>query len=281
MRAYKKGVLVALTLAIVGVQSVSLVQAADYGETFSGSYSKDNPISWLQSGQPYNQEAFAYCSEGTFGYCACGVHTLAYLMLKTGYWTTGKDAMDGYKFAQDKGIGSNSSGTPAYNWAGITAATSNKVKHLENAWFEDASSSHAYIKEQYNKGNFMVLSVKMGGVGHLIAVDYVDANGDIVILDSGRRYKYLKAMDGEGWVRDVHTFSATGKDAKTAPKFWDGEASTGSSSDGTTKNKDGSFPELNDEWKNPVVEYEGNVVKAKDKGLNVNEERGWLSWLFR
>lgn len=284
MMVNKKLFVILLSLLFIfNVTVPSVVQAVDYGEAYSGDFDKNNPITWLQGAPPYNGEYFEYCSEGTFGPCACGVHTIAFLLLKTGFWSSGKDAMDGYKFSQEHGIGSNYGGTPAYNWPGITSATGGKVKHIENAWFENATSSHDYIKEQYEKGNFMTLSVTMGGTGHLIAVDYIDSNGDIVILDSGRRYKYLKAMDGNGWVRDVNTYSSTNHDAKAAPKFWDGESATGSSSDDgdSNTNNGGLFPELNDDWKNPMVEYEDDLVQSKDKGLNVKDERGWMDWLFR
>lgn len=283
MRVNKKLFVILLSLLFIfNVTVPSVVRAVDYNEAYSGDFDKNNPLTWLQSAPPYNGEYFAYCDEATFGWCACGVHTIAYLFLKTGFWSSGKDAMDSYKFTQEKGIGHNADGIPQYDWPSMGTATGGTVKHIEQAWFENATSSHDYIKEQYEKGNFMTMSVQMSGTGHLIAVDYVDSNGDIVILDSGRRFKYLKAMDNGGWVRDVNTYSSTKHDAKAAPKFWDGESATGSSDDGESNtNNGGLFPELNDDWKNPMVQYDDDLVQTKDKGLNVKEDRGWLDWMFR
>lgn len=278
-----KKALILLTLSLVMVGQGTTVRAVDLSEVYVGDYDVNKPISWAQSAPPYSQEYFEWC-DGTFGGCACGVHTLAYLFIKTGYWSMGKDAMDAYKLTKEKGVGRNHemSGMPSYDFHLMTSITDGKVKYLENAEFGNATSSHDYIREQYKKGHFMTLSVEVSGTGHLIAIDYVDDEGNIVILDSAIRAKYLNAMDRGGWVRNVHTYKVDGLKAQDAPKFWEGEsgsAQSGSDSD-SDSNNGGAFPELNDQWKTPLVEYEEDAVDTKVKGLN-QVDPGFMGWLFR
>lgn len=207
------GVLLALT--VMGQLPTQTVLATNYDA--------NRPVTWNQGSAPYSNQSFAYCSEGVFGPCSCGVHSLATLLLKTEYWERGQTAVDAYQFSQDHKIGSNYQGIPSYHWPGVTKATNNKVTHIRSHWPQNSSTSHDIIREEYAKGNFMILSVVTGGVGHLIAVDYVDEDGNIVIIDSAINAKYLTQMDNNGYVRDVQVFQSDTIKATEAAKFWAGE----------------------------------------------------------
>lgn len=213
-----RGVIVAiLSIIFVGfMPSLGSVQAM--------TFDANRPVTWNQGSAPYSGNSFAYCSEGTFGPCACGIHSIAYLLLKTEYWEMGKIPTDAYALSQQYNIGSNYKGTPSYNWSKITEATNGKVKYVGDHWPQNNSTAHEIIREEYVKGNFMILSVKVGGTGHLIAVDYVDADGNIVILDSAINAKYLTQMDGNGYVRDIKVFSSDEVKSFEAAKYWEGDA---------------------------------------------------------
>lgn len=213
-----KLVLVFGALVLSLLASTTTVEATVY----SGSFDPAVPVSWSQGSAPYSGNSFAYCSEGTFGPCSCGIHSLATILLKTEYWDAGKIATDAYALSQEFGIGSNYSGTPSYNWPKVEGATNGHLKFEADYWGSSTADSHNYIREQYNKGNFMILSVKTNGVGHLVAVDYVEDDGDIVIVDSAIRAKYLTQMDG-GYVRNVTVYSVDGLDARDAAHFWKGD----------------------------------------------------------
>lgn len=207
------GVLLALT--IMGQLPTQTVLATNYDA--------NRPVTWNQGTAPYRNQSFTYCSEGVFGPCSCGVHSLATLLLKTEYWERGQTAVDAYQFSQEHKIGSNYQGIPSYHWPGVTKATNNKVTHIRSHWPQNSSTSHDIIRDEYAKGNFMILSVVTGGVGHLIAVDYVDEEGNIVIIDSAINAKYLTQMDNNGYVRDIQVFESDTIKATEAAKFWEGE----------------------------------------------------------
>lgn len=187
-------------------------------------FDANRPVTWNQGTAPYAGNSFAYCSEGTFGPCSCGIHSIAYVLLKSEYWEMGKLPTDAYALSQEFGIGSNYQGIPSYNWERVTSATDGYVTHVRSHWVQNNTTSHDLIRQEYAKGNYMVLSVKVGGTGHLIAVDYVDEEGNIVILDSAINAKYLTQMDGNGWVRDIQVFSVDEIPANEAAKYWDGDA---------------------------------------------------------
>lgn len=213
-----RGVIVAmLSIIFVGfMPSLGSVQAM--------TFDANRPVTWNQGSAPYAGNSFAYCSEGTFGPCACGVHSIAYVLLKSEYWEMGKLPTDAYALSQEYNIGSNYKGIPSYNWSKITEATNGKVKYVGDHWPQNNSTAHEIIRDEYVKGNFMILSVKVGGVGHLIAVDYVDEDGNIVILDSAINAKYLTQMDGNGYVRDIKVFSSDEVKSFEAAKYWEGDA---------------------------------------------------------
>lgn len=207
------GLLLALT--VMGQLPTQTVLATNYDA--------NRPVTWNQMSAPYSNQSFAYCGEGMFGPCSCGVHSLATLLLKTEYWERGKTAVDAYQFSQEHKIGSNYQGIPSYHWPGVTKATNKNVTHIRSHWPQNSTTSHDIIREEYEKGNFMLLSVEVGGGGHLIAVDYVDEDGNIVIIDSAINAKYLTQMDNNGYVRDIQVFESDTIKATEAAKFWEGE----------------------------------------------------------
>lgn len=186
-------------------------------------YNKNNPLSWNQYHAPYSDDYFSF-SGSTFGYASCGVHSLAYLFLKTEFKDAGFNAEDAYKFAKDHGIGSNYKGIPAYHFPNITKATNGYIKHIDSIWPPNTKEAHDIIRREYEKGNFMLLSVKASAIGtHIVGVDYVQDDGQIVILDSAYQAKYITDMFDNGYVRNIEVFKVEGLDAKDAPKFWKGE----------------------------------------------------------
>lgn len=199
-------------------------------DVFVGEFNPVSPLSWQQGNAPYSNYAFAYCGEGSMGYCSCGIHSMAYLLLKSEYWDAGATAVEAYQFSLANNIGSSWNGIPSYNWAQFAAATNGHLVYEGTYWPSNMQDAHNFIRQQYANGKFMILSVTYGGSGHLIAVDYVDEQGNIIILDSAIRAKYLTQMDGGG-VRDIKVFSSPYINSIEASHFWEGDAI------GVSKNK--------------------------------------------
>lgn len=206
-----------LSLLIVS-SSISPAMAAT---VYQGGFDPLRPESWLQGGAPYSNNQFAYCSEGTFGPCSCGIHTLAYLLLKSEYWTDGKLATDAYNFSIQNNFGSNYHGGPAYRWSDLDSMTGNYLTYEGAYYINSYEEASALIRQEYARGNYVVISLAGNG-GHLIMTDYVDEQGNIVVLDSGWRYKYLDDFRGMYSLQYLQVFSSP-VDARQSAHFWRGE----------------------------------------------------------
>lgn len=234
-------------------------------------FDANRPVTWNQGTAPYAGNSFAYCSEGTFGPCSCGVHSLAYVLLKSEYWEMGKLPTDAYALSQEFGIGSNYQGTPSYDWERVTKATGGYVTHVRSHWTQNNTTSHDLIRQEYAKGNYMILSVKVGGTGHLIAVDYVDDEGNIVILDSAINAKYLTQMDGNGWVRDIQVFSVDDLPANEAAKYWEGDAVGKVGREREIKELNEQLKVLEDDLKAAEKKKEQQEAKSEEAKSNLLE----------
>lgn len=185
-------------------------------------YDPFNPTTWRQGNAPYSNEYFAY-SGTTFGDASCGIHTLATLFLKTGYAIEGFNAVDAYNWALSNGFGENMNGMPAYAWSSLEEKTGG---YLENVGYydeSDGSNAHDWIRNEYAKGNFVVIGTNLGNVPHVIMLDYVDEAGNIMTLDSGAGYQNLNQQDG-GHVRYAFSFKVVGIPSYNSPKLWAGES---------------------------------------------------------
>src|SRR5699024_6314324 len=127
--------------------------------------------------------------------------------------------------------------------------------------------------------------VIMNVPGHLIALDDVDSDGDIVILDSADLCQYIEwAVAGWSNSMTAWAYEVGGWKANDASSIncWDGDTGTGKAGgDDTNTNNGGMFHELNDDWKKPMVKYDDDVVQSQDKGLNAKDDRGWMDWIVR
>lgn len=143
----------------------------------------------------------------------------------------------------------------------------------------------------------MVMSGTWNGWSHLTSVDFVDSGGDVHILDSGWRYRYIESMDSAYYVMK---FKVDGLDIKDAPKFWDGEkmegGNSGSSDSGSNSSNNSDYWNRDkcyrtvvvdycadmEQWTNELVEYEENIDKGiddKNKGTD-RKNSNWTKKLF-
>lgn len=197
------------------------VSSVSANVVYSGGFDPASPVSWAQGSAPYSNVGFRYCSEGTFGPCSCGMHTLAVLLLKSEYWDAGKLATDAYLLSESNGIGSNYNGIPAYNWSKVEGATGGYLKYEGAYWPSSREDAKSILRQIYANGQYAVISVTINGVGHLVALDYVEDDGDVVIVDSAIRAKYLDQMDGGG-VHYIQAFSSA-IPSNQAAHFWQGD----------------------------------------------------------
>lgn len=193
----------------------------NYRVIATDTYHPLDPTTWRQGKAPYSNEFFAY-SGTNFGDSSCGIHTLAALFLKTGYAVEGFNAVDAYNWSLKNGFGENNNGMPAYAWSALEEKTGG---YLENANYYDESSGTNgvdWVRQEYQKGNFVVMGTTLNGVPHVIALDYVDNQGQIVTLDSGGGYQFLSQQDS-GHIRYAFSFKVAGIPAYNSPKLWAGE----------------------------------------------------------
>ena len=195
----------------------------DYRVVKTAEYNPMDPTTWKQSHAPYSNEFFAY-SGTTFGDASCGIHSLASLFLKTGYAIEGFNAVDAYNWALANGFGVNNDGMPAYAWTSLERKTGG---YLENAGSFDESSGEdgaEWVRNEYAKGNFVVIGTTLVEGPHAVVLDYVDEQGRIVTLDSGAGHKYLSQQAHNGHVRYAFSFKVAGIPSYNSPKLWAGES---------------------------------------------------------
>lgn len=255
-------------------------QAKDvYGERYTGSYDVNNPLTWNQCSHAYSNDTYPVWGES---YCAssCGAHSLTWMFLKSGVWDMSKSPKDAFTFFNKNGWASKGSG--GYNSMGIGAPVTENGKTVKAVKYVsgDMATFKTWAKDMYNQGYYMIVNVP----GHLIGVDYVDEDGDVVVLDSADLCKYIECAV-ERWGNSItawaYEIEGSKSNASSSINFWTGGKVTGKAGNTSQQETGGSFSELNDEWTNPMLEYDNNAVHTRDKGLNVNEERGWFSWMFR
>lgn len=233
---------------------------------YNGNFDVTSPISWKQGSAPYANQSFRYCYEGTFGACSCGLHTITNILLKSEYWKVGKLATDAYVLSEDNGIGSSYDGIPSYDWAKLETATDGYLKYEGSYWPKSRDEAKDILKELYNKGQYAAISVTLGGSGHLVALDYVEEDGDVVIIDSGIRAKYLDQMDG-GQVWYIQAFSSP-INSRDAAHFWEGDRIGHASYTKEMKKLSDEVEKLEEELKKDEVakDIKGKeLLQAKDK----------------
>lgn len=258
-------------------------------------FNANQPTTWYQSAEdtPYYNSDFEYCMDRRYGPCSCGVHAIAVINLKSGYWGKGKIASDGYQFAKEGGIlnicitnGTNKclkdsdsydidnlpagyKYGPTYDLSKYGSATNNYIKHVADIRPDDgyhftSEEAHRIVKQEYEKGHFMYLGVDLNGPnsGHAVVVDYVEDDGKVVIVDSGGRNKYLTDMYG---VYNIRTLKVDGLKAYDAPKFWMGDEpfEEGHVDGADNTQNDSGTPNIDDSGSNNglmQVEYEDKFV---------------------
>lgn len=274
-------IIVVLVGIFVSIVTTSQVEAKDLvGSKYTGSYSVDDPLSWNQCRHSYSNDVYPVWGET---YCAssCGAHSLTWVLLKSGVWDMSKSPKDAFTFFSKNGWASQGSG--GYNSMGIGAPVKENGKTIEAVKYMSGSmaSFKTWARDMYNSGYYVIMNVP----GHLIAMDYVDSDGDIVILDSADLCQYIECAVAR-WGNSITAwaYEVSGSKANDASSinFWDGDTVTGrAGGDDTNTSNGGMFPELNDDWKKPMVKYDDDIVQAQDKGLNTKEARGWTDWMFR
>lgn len=285
MQKRLKGLLTVMFLGLFISSNIpQTVLAVNLDERYEGEYDANNPLTWSQSLSPYAQDYFGFCPEGTIASCGCGVHAFAYLMHKTGVYSPGKTVPDAYKDLTGKNMISQVGEYPSYSWGGVSELSGGKVKFIG----ADAGGNYQTVVDNYKEGIFQILSVNVGSISHLIAVDYVDEEDNVVILDSALRAKYLDAMNGGGVTR-IDMFEVEGLKAYDAPKIWEGESSSGSNTsddEGDSSSGGGTFNPMDFDpfvpLDNPIVTYnEDDLVNqnTNKKGLSGNKT-SWLDWLI-
>lgn len=325
--------LLGFILILVGLVLPAQVQAADYSKMYSGDYDVKYPVTWHQGSAPYSGDAWEYCTAGTYGPCSCGVHAVASMLLKTGYWGEGKTAVDGTSFASQHNvlstcIAKTSDGIclkkdeasqydannlpshlqkgPIYNYDQMDAATGGYMTFKEDFYNNTKylTDYESILRDAYKNGYFAIIAVDLAGPGegHAIIMDYIDEEGEIVIIDSGGRYKYLEGMYG---VSRIILFEVDGLKSYDAPKLWlkeslfpeghadgadnsvddsGGDTNAGDSSSDNNSNMRGELEDPFTWLDNPIVYYdEDESIKdgtSKNKGLSNNKKTGWLDRLF-
>lgn len=274
-------IIVLLVGIFVSIVTTSRVEAKDLvGTKYTGSYSVDDPLSWNQCHHSYSNDVYPVWGES---YCksSCGAHSLTWVLLKSGVWDMSKSPKDAFTFFNKNGWASQGSG--GYNSMGVGAPVTENGKTIEAVKYMSGNmdSFKTWARDMYDSGYYVIMNVP----GHLIAMDYVDSDGDIVILDSADLCQYIECAVAR-WGNSITAwaYEVSGSKANDASSinFWDGDTVTGrAGGDDTNTSNGGMFPELNDEWKTPMVTYDDGIVQAQDKGLNTKEARGWMDWMFR
>ena len=277
-----RAILAIIVGMLITLVSAPSVQAKDLvGAKFTGSYSVDDPLSWNQCNHSYSNDVYPVWGE-TYCQSSCGAHSLTWVLLKSGVWDMSKSPKDAFTFFSKNGWASQGSG--GYNSMGVGAPVKENGKTIEAVKYMSGGmdSFKPWARDMYDSGYYVIMNVP----GHLIAMDYVDSDGDIVILDSADLCQYIECAVAR-WGNSITAWAYEVSGAKandtSSINFWDGDTVTGRAGGDDTNNTNngGMFPELNDEWKTPMVTYDDGIVQAQDKGINAKEERGWMDWMFR
>lgn len=287
---------IVLGIIIITILPIQSVRAFDPMETYQGEMVKDNPATWIQSNDFYGSQTFTLGGDGdSFAGASCGIHSLAAMFAKMGYTPANWDgksyngfdwpALAAHEWAMDHSYGWN------YGYSGsgnvIEANSGGKIKHIATTYYNSLAEQEQGIKDGWAKGYFMINSGFWNGISHITSIDYVDTDGNVVIIDSGWRYKYYDSMTTPHYVM---FYEYEGQSIQDAPRFWDGEAMTTSGpNDGGNNNSTPSGQLFDPSTFDPMVPLDNPIVKYeehRDRGhqdslKGVDKEDGFLNWLFR
>lgn len=296
---------VVLILAGLGLlfMSTQTVEAKDLaGERYTGAYSTSDPLSWNQCNHSYSGDIYPVWGE-TYCSSSCGAHSLMWMLMKSGVWGMDKTAKDAWTFFESNGWAYAGSGGYVSMGSGAPVTENGKkIELMDTISGAGLDSIKGWLREIYDKGYYAILNVP----GHLIGFDYIDADGDPVMLDSAELCKYLECIGNRwghsytAWAYKIEGAKSNGPDAIN---FWEGDVASGSSSSGGDSNNPSngsgssnvlSFDDREECYKTPIVDYcadpytwESHLVEYEEnrntpyENKGVDKEDGFLNWLFR
>lgn len=273
-----------MTIAIlVGVELVTptlVVQAKDLYAGVTEPMDPNKPHTWQQCGWSWSGETFPIWHE-TYCSSSCGAHSITWMLMKAGVWGSDKDPRDAWEFISNSGWAYPGSG--GYVSMGSTSEGGKDITLMGSG-----PATKQWITEQYNKGYYVLINVP----GHFIALDYVDEDGDVVVLDSaGDRCIFLECAEARwGTGGQAFAYEIEGSNAQESIQLQNGGVvgTANSSKDNKGQNtgcRDGNVDYCADPFgpiKNPIVEFdEDNLTNSNttNKGLSKNS-KGWTDWLF-
>lgn len=273
---YVSKVILAICMLFSMVVQVSAVDVMN--DKYAGAWEKGKPESWGQCDAPYSNRIFPIWGES---YCSasCGGHAITYMLLKAGLLEEGATPPDIESWISDSGI-AQYQGVYPYPTVEYKGTKLEKVEEIdENSPLTD--SHKEFIKDHYKEGHFIIINVPY----HFIALDYVDKDGNIVVLDSGWKMKYLEgawkaAFNYSGVTRTrIVAYKIEGKDSTKAPKFWEGEAAEfDGDGEGDEGNNGGGTGEIVSEPPEPIIKYQDEEEKKVDDGNKKGLEKSSSIW---
>lgn len=165
-----------------------------------------NPLAWRQARgdvacptaigtTPAKGLTQIYGADATYGAVGCTYFATCYFLIRVGIWSPKDDGtiMDWI----NKIVTEN-------NWSGYAPLGKEltgiypKVECVaEGQVVGTYEQMKVKAKEAFDRGNFLVLCANCDFAGHAIYVDYIDENGDIVIIDSSM--PQIRFTDPSGW----------------------------------------------------------------------------------
>lgn len=285
-------------LAIISLFSVFTtpltVGAEDlYSARWPGTGMSDNndPLSWDQCNWPYSAEPYppwALIDGDTWCGSACGAHALTWVVLKAGLLKQGEGPMDLWKGVENDGDWSGwlYPGSGGIMFSGSTKVRGKEVKLVDqySGGFNDARE---FVVSRYNKGYYVVINPE----GHYGALDYVNSDGNVLVLDSaGHRCKYYECLASK-WGSTIHIYAleiegAPKANASNAIRLWDGDAAMSGDTGDNNNNSGGSntytgeaaygYSDPFEALDNPLVKYEENQSRGvSNKGIDTRRNTIW------
>lgn len=272
-----------MCIAMVSVFTIATVYAADPNARHEFPMVPDNPASWSQDNEHYGHLTFTLGGDGdSFGGASCGIHSLASMFAKAGYtptnWTSSSSgkkytdfkwpAVAAHEWAMDNNYGWN------YKYSGsgpaITAGTNGKITHVATQFYDSVPAMKTGLIDGWNKGYFALVSGWWNGISHITSFDFVDTAGDVHIIDSGWKFKYLESMSTAHYVM---YFEVDGIDVKDAPKFGEGDVSRNGFGDdsGTSNDNDQERERRGECYRTPIVDYCADMEDWKNEILEYDE----------
>lgn len=284
----KKGRLLTLLLTItLLLTNILTIHAKDLvGDRYNGSYDAKNPLTWDQCNHSWSNEIYPIWGE-TYCQSGCGAHALTWILLKSGAWGLDKSPRDAWDaFVSPNGMAVAGGG--GYDNMDVFAGTygGKKVETMGYSGNLGGEELKKWLRDQYNQGYYVAINVP----NHFIALDYVDTDGDIVVLDSAGLCKYIECSfnrwgyEGQAWAYKVEGVPSN---SDKAINFWEGDAARGGTSEDSGNNNSGGqtngmgwdpntfnpFEPL----ENPLVKYEENQDRG-NQNKGVDTKKSW--WPF-